>query len=858
MKSYKKGRKVMNKKIKNFFKCSVIGMIVLCIVVFVGLTLFMADKTEESVREVSEIYMSEMNLQLKQKFTSIIDLRLDQVDGIIKRNPPSTVTYGENMKKTLITSVEVRGFSYLGLYSESGKLEDIYGDKIKMKDIHALTGSLKKNGCIVAQGTDKEGEKILVLGKPAAYPMENGEKSVAIVVSISMEYLNEALFLHSDDAMVFSHILDADGTFIIRNGDAYRENYFDRIKNEFEEVDGKDAGQYARELKSAMEKKEDYFTLIQVRGERRHIYCSPISENSNWYLISVMPDEVLENSITRLDTLRVIIIIASSGILLIGMSIVFLLYFRLSRQQMLALDKAKKEAVTANKAKSEFLSSMSHDIRTPMNAIIGMTEIAMKNLHDVVRVEDCLKKVKLSSKHLLGLINDVLDMSKIESGKMTLNISPMSLKEAMDDIVNIMQPQVKAGKQNFDIFIHNIQSEEVYCDSVRLNQVLLNLLSNAVKFTPEQGRIDVHLYQESSPLGDEYVRNHFIVEDTGIGMSEEFQKKIFDTFERENTEEVQNITGTGLGMAITKCIVDMMEGTIELESEKEVGSKFHVTLDLKKAHVHEREMKLPEWNILIVDDNEQLCTSAVSNLEELGVKAEWTLDGREAVQMIQRRHDRKEDYHFVLIDWKMPNMDGMETIHEIRKSVGNEIPVFLISAYDWSDMEEEIQTSDIQGFISKPLFKSTLFSRLIQYVGEDNDESGQNGEQEVDFTGRRVLLAEDIDLNWEIANEILSSAGLTLERAVNGLDCVEKFEKSQPGFYDAILMDIRMPVMNGYDATRTIRSLDRADKELPIIAMTADAFSDDARRCMDCGMNAHLAKPLDIKECMRVLKNYLG
>lgn len=858
MKCYKKGRKVMNKKIKNFFKCSFIGMMVLCIVVFVCLTLFMADKTEESVREVSEIYMSEMNLQLRQKFTSIIELRLDQVDGIIKRNPPSTVSYGEKMKKTLTTSVEVRGFSYFGLYSESGKLEKLYGEQIEIKDTQTLTDSLKKSGCIVAQGTDEAGEKILVLGKPADYPMGNGEKSASVIVGISMEYLNQALFLHSDDAMLYSHIIDGDGTFIIRNGDAYRDSYFERIKSEFQEIGGKDAGQYARELKSAMEKRKEYFTLIQVKGERRHIYCSPVSENSNWYLISVMPDEVLEKSITRLDTLRVGIIIASSGILLIGMSIVFLLYFRLSRQQMRALDKAKKEAVTANKAKSEFLSSMSHDIRTPMNAIIGMTEIAMKNIHDAMRVEDCLKKVKLSSKHLLGLINDVLDMSKIESGKMTLNISPMSLREAMDDIVNIMQPQVKAGKQNFDIFIHNIQSEEVYCDSVRLNQVLLNLLSNAVKFTPEQGRIDVHLYQEPSAWGDDYVRNHFIVEDTGIGMSEEFQKKIFDTFERENTEEVRNTIGTGLGMAITKCIVDMMKGTIELESEKEVGSKFHVTLDLKKVNIHEKEMKLPGWNILIVDDNEQLCSSAVSNLEELGVKAEWTLDGREAVQMIQRRHDKEEDYHFVLIDWKMPNMDGMETIHEIRKSVGNDIPVFLISAYDWSDMEEEIQKSDIQGFISKPLFKSTLFSRLIQYVEEDEYEAEENGEQEVEFTGKRVLLAEDIDLNWEIADEILRSAGLILERAVNGLDCVEKFEKSQLGFYDAILMDIRMPVMNGYDATKTIRSLERADKELPIIAMTADAFSDDAKRCMDCGMNAHLAKPLDIKECMRVLQKYLG
>lgn len=410
----------------------------------------------------------------------------------------------------------------------------------------------------------------------------------------------------------------------------------------------------------------------------------------------------------------------------------------------------------------------------------------------------------------------------------------------------------------FDIFISQIKCEDVYCDAVRLNQILLNLLSNAVKFTPDGGRIDVHLYQEPSPCGEDYVRTHFKVVDTGIGMSKEFQEKIFDTFERENTEQVNNITGTGLGMSITKCIVDLMGGMIELHSEKDKGSEFHIILDLKSVQVKEDEMKLPEWNILVVDDNEQLCSSAAANLEDLGVHAEWTLDGKKAVQMIEQRHDKNDDYHFVLIDWKMPNMDGMQTIHEIRKSVGKEIPVFMISAYDWSDIEEEAKASEIEGFISKPLFKSTLYHRLIQYTDKAEKTVVEKEGQDTDFEGKHVLLAEDIDLNWEIANEIFSAVGLVLERAVNGLECVEKFQASKPGFYDAILMDIRMPVMNGYDATKAIRALNRPDHELPIIAMTADAFSDDAQHCLECGMNAHLPKPLDIKECMRVLEKYLG
>ncbi len=589
----------------------------------------------------------------------------------------------------------------------------------------------------------------------------------------------------------------------------------------------------------------------------RHIYCSPLAGNSSWYLISTMPNGTLTETINKLDLLRIIIMVGSGGAIFLVMLIIFIMYYRLSQQQMVELQKAREEADLANKAKSEFLSSMSHDIRTPMNAIIGMTEIAQKNIQDSERVEDCLKKVHLSSKHLLGLINDVLDVSKIESGKMTLNIIPMSLRNAMDDIVNIMQPQIKARNQHFDIFIQKIVSENVYCDSVRLNQVLLNLLSNAVKFTPEEGRIDVYVEQEPSPMGDEYVRTHFSVIDTGIGMSPEFQKKIWNTFSREETEQVRHTTGTGLGTAIIKSIIELMGGTIEMESEQGKGTTFHAILDLKKADINEDDMKLPEWNVLVVDDNEQLCISAAANLEELGVHTEWSMDGREAVKMIEEHHKRKEDYFFVLIDWKMPNMDGMQTIHEIRNRVGKDIPIFLISAYDWSDIVDEANTMEIEGFISKPLFKSTLYEHLKQYVDGYSKEDEKIKSEDIDFNGKRILLAEDIDINWEVAFEILSSVGLELERAVNGKECLEIFERSEIGFYDAILMDIRMPVMDGYDAAKAIRALNRPDHGLPIIAMTADAFSDDARHCLECGMDAHIPKPLDVKECMRILQKYL-
>lgn len=848
----------MEKKIRRFFTGSIISALVVCLAVFVFLISFMSNQTKTSVANISYTYMKEMNLQLEQKFDSIVSLRLEQVEGVIKRVPPDSVTYGQEMKDDLLTSAEVRNFTYLGLYTDEGEAERIIGEKVEISKYEDLVTQIKKKDKQgVAMAVNEAGDRYLMLAVSAEYPLENGGKSMALVAGVPMQYLNDALFLADKDGDMYSHVIDRDGNFVIRNGEAYRDNYFDRIGEIADAKDGKTAKEQKEEMKKAINAGEVYFTEIVVDGEVRHLFCSPVStDKMDWYWISVMTNSTLNKQISRLDSVRIIFTLGACSLILLTMVIIFIIYYNLSKKQLCETDQAKQEAVRANMAKSEFLSSMSHDIRTPMNAIIGMTEIALKNSHDFVRVEDCLRKIKLSSKQLLGLINDVLDMSKIESGKMTLSMEPMSLREVMDDIVNIAQPQVKARNQFFDVFIYKIESEKVYCDEVRLNQVLLNLLSNALKFTPEQGRIDIHCYQEPSSKGDEYVQTHFIVEDTGIGMSEEFQKKIFDSFEREDNEHVRHIVGTGLGTSITKSIITLMGGTIELTSEKGKGSKFHVILDLKKVEEEENEMKLPEWNVLVVDDNEQLCTSAVFNLEELGAHAEYTMDGQKAIEMIEERHRNNDDYHFVLIDWKMPNMDGIQTIREIRNRVGKGIPVFLISAYDWGDIEEEFQDSDIEGFISKPLFKSTLYKHLKQYISGKNDEVSSQKE-EIDFEGRHILLAEDIDINWEIANEILSSVGLVMERAVNGLECVEKFEKSEVGYYDAILMDVRMPIMNGYEATKTIRAMEREDSTLPIIAMTADAFSDDAQRCFESGMDAHLTKPLDIKECMRVLQKFL-
>ena len=580
--------------------------------------------------------------------------------------------------------------------------------------------------------------------------------------------------------------------------------------------------------------------------------------NSEWYLISLMPFGILDRILKDLSIDRQTATLLMCFVIIGGIVIIFLLYYRVSKQQLLELENARKDAVKANKAKSEFLSSMSHDIRTPMNGIVGMTAIAMANIDNPERVKDCLAKITLSSRHLLGLINDVLDMSKIESGKLTLNMNQLSLRETMDSIVNIVQPQVKERQQHFDIFIQKVITEEVHCDSVRLNQILINLLSNALKFTPEGGRINVYLRQEPSPVGEDYVRCHFRVKDNGVGMTEEFQKKIFDTFTREEKAQVDKIEGTGLGMAITKAIVDTMKGSIEVQSAPGKGTEFHITLDLEKADVKVEDMKLPPWRMLVVDNNEELCQSAALSLKEIGIDAQWVADGKTAVEVAKKCHNEQNSFEIVLLDWKMPGMDGLHTAREMRKHLGENVPILIISAYDWSEIEDEATEAGIQGFISKPLFKSNLFLGLRRYMlDESAKEEKEESKIHNSFFGKRILLAEDNDLNWEIAEDLLSEVGFELDRAENGKMCIEKFEQSAQGYYDVVLMDIRMPIMNGYDAAKGIRALARPDAKLPIIAMTADAFSDDIQRCLDCGMNEHVAKPIDVNRLTQILKKYL-
>ena len=728
-----------SKALPRSLKIGIVVILCLTVIVFSLLGASIHTMSESTIEEIGTAYMAGMNEQVSLHFETIIELRLtmaESIAGIAVGDGAS----GYGTREDIEYGARARHFLCAALYGPDGGSEMIFGDPVELNHPEPFLESLRNGERKAASATGSDGGGVILFGVPCEYPMSGGGGSLALVVGLSTKYMGEVLFLDSDQSLSYSFVIRKDGSYVVGNeGDAH-ENYFDRLTNIFAGQD-MEADACIEQLQAAMNAGEDYSTIVKNGGSRRHIYCTNLPY-CEWYLVTVLPFERLDNAISGMGSRWLIIVYAASFAVIAMLLYIFFRYLKLFRNQVSELtrinaemdaarkaaEQARKEAEQANAAKQEFLSSMSHDIRTPMNAIIGMTSLALDNTDDPKRVRDYLGKIALSSKHLLGLINDVLDISKIESGKMTLNVEPVSLREAMDSIVNIMQPQVTAKNQQFKVAAREILSENVCCDGVRLNQVLINLLGNAVKFTPEKGAVQLTVYQEALPEDASRVRTHFLVSDTGIGMSKEYQKVIFESFSREDNTRVRKTEGSGLGMAITKCIVDAMGGTISVRSEQGRGSEFHVVLDLEKA---------------------------------AAPAASEAADG------------------------------AAERVNDVV------------------------------------------------------------------LKGRRILLAEDNELNWEVARELLSILELELDWAENGEICVEKFRNSPAGHYDAIIMDVRMPVMDGYEATAAIRRLEREDADIPIIAMTADAFSEDIQRCLERGMNDHLAKPIDIQTVALKLKKHL-
>ena len=634
-------------------------------------------------------------------------------------------------------------------------------------------------------------------------------------------------------------LIDANGNYIIKSHSYKNSSFFEFYKS-YNSIDPSSA----QELFGKITSSTGSVVMLNSRGDECILAHTPVNATEGWTLLSFVPTSSLKPS----DENWMLIGFVSAGlIILFVFDLAVMLYFNKKLQA------AAWDAATANKAKTDFLSTMSHDIRTPMNAIIGLTTIAERNLGDTEAVGENLRKITLASNHLLTLINDILDISKVESGKLNLSPQTFSIVETVDNLVNISQPMIKEKNLEFSFRTSQMEREYLYADQLRLNQIYINILSNAIKYTEPGGCVSVDMREEESQKPG-CVRLTYIVSDTGIGMSPEFMENMYQAFSRQTDSRVNSIQGTGLGLAITKQMVDLMDGTIDCRSELGKGTTFTVNLDLPVADRQREDMMLEPMDVLVVDDDEILLDTAVDTLRSLGVNADCARSGLEALGMITHRNSIGRDYSVVILDWKMPDIDGVETIRRIRTEVDPGIPILLISAYDWSDIEDAAKEAGANGFISKPLFRSKLYDKINELLGTEA-KSVEPENDYSDLQGMSILISEDNDINWEIISNMLTMFGITTERAENGRICVDKMEQAAEGKYDLIFMDIQMPEMNGLDATRKIRSLDDPwASSIPIIAMTADAFSENIAECLNAGMNGHIAKPIDIKLVIKEIR----
>ena len=633
-------------------------------------------------------------------------------------------------------------------------------------------------------------------------------------------------------------IIDAEGNYIIKGRSFKNFSFFEFYKS----YNSGNSAQY-QQIFDQVIRKTGHIEMQDSRHQDCIIAHTQIVSTGDWVLLAYIPKAELKTS--SVDWLLI-------GFVSAGLLLLFAFDFAYMQMFNRKLKGMAVKAEAANRAKTEFLSTMSHDIRTPMNAIIGLTTLAEKRLDDPETVGQNLRKIRQSSNHLLTLINDILDISKVESGKLTLSPVTFSIVETVENLVNLSQPMVKEKNIDFSFRINRMEKEYLYADQLRLNQIYINILSNAIKYTEPGGKVCVDL-REMSSSKDGCIRLSYVVSDTGIGMTPEFMQKMYQPFSRQTDSRVNSIQGTGLGLAITKQMVELMNGTIECQSEVGKGTTFTIALDIPVADRQIEEMKLDPMDVLIVDDDEVLIETAADTLTSLGVRAETASGGMQAVELLRHQEENGKKYRVVIVDWKMSDMNGVETVRRIRSEIAENVPILMISAYDWSDIEDQAREAGVNGFISKPLFRSKLYSKINEMLGVEK-RSVEPEDDYSDIAGLNILIAEDNDVNWEIISAMLGMFGITAQRAKNGRICVDIMREAAENQYALIFMDVQMPEMNGLDATRNIRKLDTWASRIPIIAMTADAFSENVAECLEAGMNGHIAKPVDIKLVIKEIR----
>lgn len=710
--------------------------------------------------------------------------------------------------------------------------------------------------------------EVLVIGVRIPSFTVSGVTYDWILASMDIDMLLDDVKLDSFEGEGVSMIVTGEGEYILDDITNFNSQKADNILDDILSGVTYKRGVTVEDVKAAFAGKVELAFEFVDSNKTDHLMLVIPMEDGKWNFCMCVPRGVFER---QSQGLIFIFMALMTLVLVIVVSVVIVLSRKIEQaaaaeQKRRGEEKHRQElsealamAQSANRAKTIFLNNMSHDIRTPMNAIIGYTALASTHIDNQEQVQNYLIKIGQSSSHLLSLINDVLDMSRIESGRMNLNEQPESLAEILLSLKNIIQADVHAKQMELFIDTENIAHEDIYCDKLRLNQVLLNILSNAIKYTRPGGTISFRISERASAR-EGYGTYEFRIKDNGIGMSDEFVKTIFDPFTREQTTTVSGIQGTGLGMSITKNIVDMMGGTITVESKEKVGTEFVVTLEFR---LQERQQEtrwigsLEGVRGLVVDDDMNVCRNVSKMLIDFGMRSEWCTFGREAVARTEDALSMGDKFGVYIIDWLMPDMNGVETTRQIRRIAGEDAPIIILSAYDWSDIESEAREAGVTEFISKPMFPSSLKEVLLKCCGEPAAAEEQV-EDIFDFTGRRVLLVEDNELNREIATVFLEEAGILVETADNGKKACDILQASQPGYFDLVLMDVQMPVMDGYEATRAIRQFERKElASIPIVAMTANAFAEDRQKAQEAGMDGHIAKPIDIKILFKTIENII-
>ena len=706
---------------------------------------------------------------------------------------------------------------------------------------------------------------------------ENGQKCTHLVMLKSIETLKKYYTTESYGGNAATYIIKQNGVQAYYDADddiIGARNVFKALE-EAEDAKGHDFDSIKEHLDS------DGIAASNIRlNKTEYFYCLASLDEYDMTLLLLIPAEYVAISTVDMMNSTIQVLIMFVLILIVVMTLAIISFINVQRSSQmvkieqknnqelnklrLAAEDALRAAEAANRSKSTFLSNMSHDIRTPMNAVIGFATLAAANVDNTEKVKDYLAKILSAGNHLLSLINDILDMRRIESGRIHLEETEANLSDMLHDIKTIISGQIHAKQLELYMDVIDVTDEDVYCDKTRLNQVLLNLLSNAIKFTAPGGTVSVRVSQlHNAPEGKGIYEIR--VRDTGIGMSQEFAERIFEPFERERTSTVSKIQGTGLGMSISKNIIDMMGGTIEVYTEKGKGTEFIIRLALRlqsERRNQERIRELEGLKALVVDDDFNICDSVTKMLVQVGMRSEWTLSGKEAVLRARQSLEMNDAFHAYIIDWRLPDMNGIEVTRQIR-SLGDNTPIIILTAYDWNDIEAEARAAGVTAFCSKPMFMSDLRESLLTALGHQSvkKEVVQPvvGDETDLYKGRNMLLVEDNELNREIAMEIFGEYGFHIDIAENGAEALDKVAASRPGDYDLVLMDIQMPIMDGYEATWRIRALDDPElSAIPILAMTANAFDEDRKTAAECGMNGFISKPINMDEVIQALRSVFG